>query len=89
MIDGFDQAISPGVGRLDDIANRNKRPWKLKNVLSFGLRSLFLLIILALLIFTKWAIPPKDDRPGINVIPPPPPKEKRIDGVKLWTPPKK
>jgi hypothetical protein len=77
------------VSRLDEIAKRNQHPWKLKGMLSFGLRSLFLLLILALLIFTTWAIPPKDDRPGVNVIPSPPPKEKRVDGVKLWSPPKK
>ena len=76
------------MSRLAAIANRNKHPWKLKGMLAFGLRSLFLLVILGLLVFTRWAIPPKDDRPGVNVIPSPP-KEHAVHGVKLWKAPAK
>jgi hypothetical protein len=76
------------VSRLEAIANRNKHPWKLKGMLSFGLRSLFLLVILGLLIFTNWAISPEDKRPGINVVPAPS-KDRAVRDVKLWSPPAK
>lgn len=77
-----------GVGRLDDIAKRNVHPWRMKNMLSFGIRSLFLLLILALLIFTSWAKSPPDDRPGVNVIAPPT-APKKPSGVYLYREPAK
>ncbi len=82
------------MGRLENIASRNRHPWKLRGMLSFGLRSLFLLVILGLLVFTKWGLPPKDERPGINVVPAPAPRpapadDHAIHGVKLWKPPAK
>jgi hypothetical protein len=58
------------VGRLQDIAARNERGgYQLKRNWEFTLRSLFLLVIIALLAITKWAIPPPDHRPGIIVVP--------------------
>jgi hypothetical protein len=70
------------MGRLENIAERNKKPAWWKGQISFGLRSLFLLVILGLLIFTDWALSPEDDRPGINIIPPPP-DETRVEGIRL------
>jgi hypothetical protein len=60
------------VSRLEDIAKRNRGAarWSLRSNFAFGLRSIFLLVILAGLIFTKWALPPKDTRPGINIVDP-------------------
>lgn len=72
------------MGRLENIAQRNKYPWKLRGVLSFGFRSVFLLVILGLLIFTDWALSPADHRPGINIVPA---KDPAVRDVKLWTPP--
>lgn len=72
------------MGRLDNIVQRNKHPWRLRGTLSFGLRSVFLLVILGLLIFTDWALSPDDDRPGINVVPE---KDPAVRDVKLWKPP--
>ena len=72
------------MGRLEDIAARNQHPWKMRGQLSFGLRSLFLLVILGLLIFTDWALSPEDKRPGVDVVPPT--TVPRTD-IKLWTPP--
>ena len=89
------------MGRLENIASRNKHPWRLKGTFSFGLRSLFLLVILGLLIFTNWATSPEDKRPGINVVPAPskdasepqgepvPLGDKAVRDVKLWSPPAK
>ena len=57
----------------------------MKDMFHFGVRSIFLLVILGMLIFTRWAIPPKDDRPGINVIPP----ATNVHGVMLWKAPAK
>lgn len=75
------------MGRLENIAERNKKPAWWKGQIAFGLRSIFLLVILGLLIFTNWAVSPKDDRPGINIIPPPPaPDEtstRRVEGIRL------
>jgi hypothetical protein len=75
------------VNRLDAIIERNQKPARksLRSNFAFGVRSIFLLIILAMLFFTKWAIPPKDDRPGINVVPP----ATNVHGVKLWKAPTK
>ena len=74
------------VGRLDNIVQRNKHPWKLKNTLSFGLRSVFLLVILGMLIFTDCARQPEDKRPGINVVPE---RDPAVRDIKLWKPPAK
>ena len=74
------------MGRLDNIVQRNKHPWKLRGVLSFGARSVFLIVILGLLIFTDWALSPPDNRPGINIVPP---KDPAVRDVKLWSPPAK
>jgi hypothetical protein len=76
------------VSRLEDIAKRNEGAarFSLKSNFAFGLRSIFLLVILAGLIFTKWALPPKDTRPGINIVDPRAPKARPApspDGVYL------
>ncbi len=60
------------MSRLDDIKRRNRSGgYQLKHNWEFGLRSLFLLLILGLLAFTKWATPPPDHRPGIEIVPGP------------------
>lgn len=74
------------MGRLDNIAARNQRPWRLKGTVAFGLRSIFLLVILGGLIFTDCAKAPDDDRPGIHVMPA---KDPAVRDVKLWSPPAK
>ena len=74
------------MGRLDNIAQRNKHPFRLKGSRGLIVRGLFLLLILALFLFTSWAKPPPDTRPGINVVPS---KDKAVHGVKLWKAPKK
>jgi len=74
------------VGRLDDIATRNRNPKWFKGQVAFGLRSVFLLVILGLLLFTNWALAPEDDRPGINVVPGPVAKDPAVRDVKLWSP---
>jgi len=75
------------VGRLDNIAQRNKHPFKLVGSRGMVIRSLFLLLILALFLFTDWATQPEDHRPGINVVPA---KDPAVRGVKLYkVPPKK
>jgi hypothetical protein len=73
------------VGRLEDIVARNKNPKGRRMTWSFGVRSLLLLVILAILIFSNLAEPPADNRPGINIVPP---KDPAVRDVKLWSPPK-
>lgn len=77
------------MGRLEDIAARNQGSSRgsLKKNFSFGLRSLFLLVILGLLIFTKWAMPPKDTRPGVNVVPGPQDMPRPRGGIYLMKQP--
>jgi hypothetical protein len=67
------------VGRLEDIIARNRRPHGLR--VSFGLlwRGLFLLFILALLLFTDWALP--EEARQVPAARPPDPGERRLDGV--------
>ncbi|MBA3397918.1 MAG: hypothetical protein H0T89_35165 [Deltaproteobacteria bacterium] len=74
------------MGRLEDIAARNRDPRWFKGQVAFGLRSLFLLVVLGLLLFTSWALSPPDDRPGINVTLP---KDPAVRDVKLWTAPRR
>jgi len=69
------------VGKLEDIVARNQQSFRLKGSRAMLLRGLFLLLILGLFLFTKWAMPPKDDRPGINVVPE---KDRAVRGVKLY-----
>jgi hypothetical protein len=69
------------VGRLDDIKDRNKNPFRLKGSRSLLIRGLFLLLILAMFLFTDWAKQPEDHRPGINVVPA---KDPAVRGVKLY-----
>lgn len=85
---GADRDYTPPVGRLDDIAARNKNPKWFKGQIAFGVRSVFLLVILGLLLFTNWALAPEDDRPGITVVPGPVAKDPAVRDVKLWTPPR-
>lgn len=74
------------MGRLENITQRNKHPFRLKGSRGLLVRGLFLLLILAAFLFTGWARPPEDKRPGINVVPS---KDRSVRDVKLWTPPKK
>lgn len=59
------------MGRLEDIIERNRKPPKRRERFELGLRSLFLLVILALLLFTDWALSPDADQPPT---PPPQPR---------------
>ena len=74
------------MGRLEDIALRNKQPFRLKGSRSMLIRGVFLLLILALFLFSSWATPPEDTRPGINVVPS---KDRAVHDVKLRPAPKK
>jgi hypothetical protein len=72
------------VGKLEDIVARNKQPFRLQGSRAMILRGVFLLLILAFFLFTSWAKPPPDDRPGINVIVP---KDPAVRDVKLYRSP--
>ena len=74
------------MSRLADIVARNKQPFRLKGSRAMVLRGLFLLLILALFLFTSWAKPPPDKRPGIHVVPT---KDPAVRDVKLYRPPAK
>lgn len=74
------------MSRLNDIVARNKQPFRLQGTRAMVIRGLFLLLILALFLFTSWAKPPEDHRPGINVVVP---KDPAIRDVKLYRPPAK
>ena len=74
------------MGRLDNITARNKHPFRMKGSRAFLVRGLFLLVILALFLFTSWASPPEDTRPGINVVPE---KDPAVRDVKLYRAPAK
>ncbi len=74
------------MGRLEDIAARNRDPKWFKGQLAFGLRSIFLLVIVGALLFTRWALAPADDRPGINIVVP---KDPAVRDVKLWSAPRR
>lgn len=49
------------MGRLEDIIERNRKPPRRRERFELGLRSLFLLVILGLLLFTDWALSPDTD----------------------------
>jgi hypothetical protein len=69
------------VGRLDSIIERNRNPKWFRGKLSFGLRSLFLLVIIIALLFTDWALAPEDHRDlAPKIVPAGTP---RVDGVQL------
>ena len=74
------------MGRLDEIVARNKQPFRLKGTRAMVIRGVFLLLILALFLFTSWAKPPPDTRPGINVVPD---KNPAVRDVKLYRQPAK
>jgi hypothetical protein len=66
---------------LADIVARNKQPWRLQGSRSMLIRGVFLLLILALFLFSDWGKQPEDHRPGINVVPE---KDRAVRGVKLY-----
>jgi hypothetical protein len=72
------------VGKLEEIVARNKQPFRLQGTRSMIVRGVFLLLILALFLFTSWASPPPDHRPGINVTVP---KDPAVRDVKLYRAP--
>jgi hypothetical protein len=75
------------VGRLEDIIARNRRPHGARATFGFLWRGLFLLFILAALIFTDWAL--TDDGGGSASPPsarPPGPGGHRLDGVPMLRP---
>lgn len=74
------------MGRFEDIVARNRQPFRLQGSRAMLLRGLFLVLILGLFLFTKWAMPPVDKRPGINVVPE---KDPAVRGVKLYKVPAK
>jgi hypothetical protein len=70
------------VGRLENIIARNRRPVGVRATIGFVWRGLFILFILAALIFTDWAL--TDEAPQEPASPaarPVAPGERRIDGV--------
>lgn len=48
------------MGRLEDIVERNRKRPRRRERFELGLRSIFLLVILGLLLFTDWALSPVD-----------------------------
>lgn len=74
------------MGKLEDIVARNKQAFRLKGSRAMLIRGIFLLLILAFFLFTSWAKPPPDHRPGINVVPP---KDPAVRDVKLYKAPAK
>jgi hypothetical protein len=76
------------VGRFDEIVARNQKPFRLASSRGMIVRGIFLLLILALFLFTSWGTPPEDKRPGINVVPGPQ-DAKPVRGVKLYRAPAK
>jgi hypothetical protein len=74
------------VGRLEDIKERNKQPFRLKGSRAMVIRGVFLLLILGLFLFSNWGKQPEDNRPGINVVPA---KDPAVRGVKLYKVPAK
>lgn len=74
------------MGRLENIAQRNKQPFRLQGSRAMLVRGVFLLVILGAFLFTRWASPPPDNRPGINVVPA---KDPAVRDVKLYKVPAK
>ncbi|MDQ3341236.1 MAG: hypothetical protein M4D80_39280 [Myxococcota bacterium] len=74
------------MGRLEDIKERNKQPFRLKGSRSLLIRGLFLLLILGLFLFSNLGKQPEDTRPGINVVPA---KDPAVRDVKLYKVPAK
>ena len=74
------------MGRFEDIVQRNKQPFRLQGSRAMLIRGVFLLVILSLFLFSRWATPPEDHRPGINVVPA---KDPAVRGVKLYKVPQK
>ena len=64
------------MGRLENIIARNRRPVGIRATVGLVWRGLFILFILAALIFTDWAL--TDEAPDQR---PAPPGERHIDGV--------
>jgi len=71
------------VGRLENITQRNRHPWKLKGIRGIVV-PVFVLVILVMMMFTDWGSPPPDTRPGINIVPA---KDGAVRGVKLYRAP--
>ncbi len=68
------------MGRLEDIVHRNKHPKRFGERLTVGIGlGLFVLLVLAMMMFTDWGERPAD--------PPPAPAEPRVHDIKLYTPP--
>ena len=72
------------MGRLENIIARNRRPHGLRATWGMLWRGLMLLFILALLIFTDWAL--TDDAGTPPSARPADPGERRIDGVPILRP---
>jgi hypothetical protein len=67
------------VGRLEDIVDRNKHPYR-KRSISYEVPAILLLIVLGLLVFTNLAAPP---------VPKQPTKDKAVRDVPLMRAPKR
>ena len=79
-----------GVGRLENIIARNRRPVGLRATVGMMWRGAFILLILALLLFTDWALTDEEPAPArapAGSARPPDPPGRRIDGVPLLRPP--
>ncbi|HWO23847.1 MAG TPA: hypothetical protein VNO30_34130 [Kofleriaceae bacterium] len=70
------------MGRLENIIARNRRPIGARATVGFVWRGLFILFILAALIFTDWALTDEaPDSQGPPAARPASPGERHIDGV--------
>jgi hypothetical protein len=67
------------VGRLENIVERNKHPYR-KRSISFEIPALLLLIVLGLLMFTDFATPPAPKKPT---------KDRAVHDVPLMRAPKR
>lgn len=67
------------MGRLEEIVERNKHPYRRKSI-SFEIPAILLLIVLGLLVFTNLAAPPAPKQPT---------KDKAVRDVPLMRAPKR
>jgi hypothetical protein len=72
------------VGRLENIIARNRRPHGLRATIGMVWRGVLLLLLLAALIFTDWAL--TDDAGEPSSAGPAAPGERRLDGVPVLRP---
>lgn len=72
------------MGRLENIIARNRNPSGRRDRYALGLLGVVLVIVLGLLVFTGFALPPGTPDPVTD--PPPPTPDERVRGIKLYKP---